>query len=208
MDGVENGEKNTQVSGSLGQYWRKSRGSMVVLLVLRVLALFATLTATLLMALNKETKSVVLGIIGTSPVRVNIKAKFHHTPAFIFFVIINAVASFHNLLMLVLDLFGHKMKMRGLRLLFTTLSDMGTLALLSAATGAATAMAELGKNGNSHAQWNKICDKFAKYCDRGGGALIASYAAITFMAAIVVLSLISLRKAPTNPSSTVASTAA
>ncbi|KAJ0502408.1 putative casparian strip membrane protein [Helianthus annuus] len=35
-------------------------------------------------------------------------------------------------------------------------------------------MGELARNGNSHAHWNKFCDKFERYCDLGSGALLAS----------------------------------
>lgn len=54
-----------------------------VLLSLRVLAFLATASATLVMALNKQTKSLVVATIGTTPITVTITAKFQHTPAFV-----------------------------------------------------------------------------------------------------------------------------
>lgn len=71
-----------------------------------------------------------------------------------------------------------------------------TVALASAGDGGATFMAMLGKNGNSHAKWNKICDKFDRFCDRGGGALIASFIGLAFLLLITVLSIIKLLKHP------------
>lgn len=68
------------------------------------------------------------------------------------------------------------------------------VALVSSGDGAATFMAELGKKGNSHARWDKICDKFEKYCDRGGGAIISSYIGLLFLLVITVLSIIKLLK--------------
>lgn len=68
------------------------------------------------------------------------------------------------------------------------------VALASSGDGAATFMAQLGKNGNSHARWNKICDKFGKFCDHGGGALIASYVGLLLLVVITVLSIIKLLK--------------
>lgn len=68
------------------------------------------------------------------------------------------------------------------------------VSLASSADGAATFMAQLGKNGNSHARWNKICDKFGKFCDHGGGALIASYVGLLLLVVITVLSIIKLLK--------------
>lgn len=70
------------------------------------------------------------------------------------------------------------------------------VALASSGDGAAAFMAELGKNGNSHARWNKICDKFGKYCDRGGGALIASFIGLGLLVVITVLSIIKLVTKP------------
>ncbi|KAF9620394.1 hypothetical protein IFM89_011767 [Coptis chinensis] len=111
-----------------------------------------------------------------------------------FFVIANSVGSLHNLLMLAVDLFGYKYDLKGVRLLTTTLLDMGTIALLSTASGAAASISELGKNGNTHARWNKICDRFGTYCDHGGGALIAAFLGIVFLMALNVLSIIALHK--------------
>ncbi|KAI4323043.1 hypothetical protein L6164_022680 [Bauhinia variegata] len=66
--------------------------------------------------------------------------------------------------------------------------------LASAGDGAATFMSELGKNGNSHARWNKICDKFEPYCNRGGIALITSFIGNILLLIITVMSIIKLLK--------------
>ena len=67
-----------------------------------------------------------------------------------------------------------------------------TVALASSGDGAATFMSELGKNGNSHARWDKICDKFEAYCSRGGIALIAAFIGIILLLIISVLSITKL----------------
>lgn len=72
------------------------------------------------------------------------------------------------------------------------------LALASAGDGAATSMSELGRNGNSHAKWNKICDKFETYCNRGGGALIASFIGLVFLLLVTVMSINKLLKLNRN----------
>jgi uncharacterized protein (TIGR01569 family) len=58
------------------------------------------------------------------------------------------------------------------------------------ATGAATAasMAELGKNGNLHARWNPICDRFGSFCSRGGIAIVSSFIGVALMLALNLLS--------------------
>ncbi|CAD5333949.1 unnamed protein product [Arabidopsis thaliana] len=142
--------------------------SCKILLGLRLLALSATLSAAIVMGLNKETKTFVVGKVGNTPIQATFTAKFDHTPAFVFFVVANAMVSFHNLLMIALQIFGGKME-------FTA--------------NAAAFMAEVGKNGNKHARWDKICDRFATYCDHGAGALIAAFAGVILMLIISAASI-------------------
>jgi len=54
-----------------------------ILLSLRVVAFLATVSATLVMSLNKQTKSFVVATIGSTPITVPLTAKFQHTPAFV-----------------------------------------------------------------------------------------------------------------------------
>lgn len=54
------------------------------ILALRFVAFLATTAATLVMALNKETKSLVVATIGTTPIKATLTAKFQDTPAFMY----------------------------------------------------------------------------------------------------------------------------
>ncbi|KAJ6332585.1 hypothetical protein OIU77_008616 [Salix suchowensis] len=171
--GLQNEEKL-----ELGCSSSQPRSKKWVLLTVRVIAFLATATATLVMALNKETKTLVVAMVGSTPIKVTLTAKFQHTPAFVFFVIANGMASFHNLMMI-----------------------MTTVALISGGASAATFMAEVGKNGNSHARWNKICDKFETFCDRGGVAIIASSAGLILMLIITAMSIFKLLNKPKSVSS-------
>jgi len=54
-----------------------------ILLSLRVVAFLATASATLVMSLNKQTKSFVFATIGSTTITVPLTAKFQHTPAFV-----------------------------------------------------------------------------------------------------------------------------
>ncbi|XVF23074.1 hypothetical protein REPUB_Repub13aG0006600 [Reevesia pubescens] len=164
------------------------------LLGLRILAFLATAAATLVMLLNKQTKTFVVATIGTTPIKVTLTAKFQHTPAFVFFVIANGLVSFHNLLMIMVELFLRKFNYKGLRFALIAILDMLNVALVSGGANAAAFMAALGKNGNSHAKWDKICDKFGTFCDRSGGALIASFAALALILLISVISILKLLK--------------
>ncbi|KAJ6417594.1 hypothetical protein OIU84_003341 [Salix udensis] len=190
-------------SSSLDALARSRRSKKWVLLTVRVIAFLATATATLVMALNKETKTLVVAMVGSTPIKVTLTAKFQHTPAFVFFVIANGMASFHNLMMIMVELFGQKLDYKGLRLAMIAILDMvtSTVALISGGASAATFMAEVGKNGNSHARWNKICDKFETYCDRGGVAIIASSAGLILMLIITAMSIFKLLNKPNSVSS-------
>ena len=66
--------------------------------------------------------------------------------------------------------------------------------LISGGVNAAVFMAELGKNGNDHARWNKICDKFESFCNHGAGALIASFIGLALMLIISSISITKLVK--------------
>ncbi|KAK2634575.1 hypothetical protein Ddye_029367 [Dipteronia dyeriana] len=165
-----------------------------VVLVLRVVAFFATASATLVMALNKQTITLVVATIGTTPIKASLTAKFQHTPAFVFFVVANGMVSLHNLLMIAVNLFANKFDYKGLGLAMVAVLDMVNVGLVSGGVNAAVFMAELGKNGNDHARWNKICDKFESFCNHGAGALIASFVGLALMLIISSISIIKLVK--------------
>ncbi|KAI5384629.1 CASP-like protein 1B1 [Lathyrus oleraceus] len=169
-----------------------------ILLSIRIITFLATASATIVMALNKQTKNFVVGTIGSTPVTVPLVAKFQHTPAFIFFVVANGIVSVHNLVMIAMEILGPKFDNKGLQLALIAVLDTMALALASAGDGAATSMSELGRNGNSHAKWNKICDKFETYCKRGGGALIASFIGLVFLLLVTVISINKLLKLNRN----------
>lgn len=57
------------------EYW--------VLLSLRLAAFLATASATVVMALNKQTKTLVVATIGNTPLKATLTAKFQDTPAFV-----------------------------------------------------------------------------------------------------------------------------
>ncbi|TKY60187.1 CASP protein 1B1 [Spatholobus suberectus] len=165
-----------------------------LLLSLRVVAFLATTSATLIMALNKQTKNLVVATIGTNPITISLTAKFQHTPAFIFFVIVNGIASLYNLVVIAVDILGPQYDYKGLRLGLIAILDVMTMALAATGDGAATFMAELGRNGNSHTRWDKICDKFEAYCNRGGAALAASFVGIILLLVVTVMSIAKLLK--------------
>ncbi|XP_073059939.1 CASP-like protein 1B1 [Primulina eburnea] len=160
--------------------------------LLRLLAFLATLSATLVMALNKETKKVLVATIGTTSIEATLKARFQDTPAFVFFVIVNGNASLHNILMLVVTFIGYKFGLKGHAPLAIAILDLMNVVLVSSGESAAVFMGQLGRDGNSHARWNKICDKIESFCDRGRAAMLASLLGLLLMIIITVASIIRL----------------
>ncbi|TKW29547.1 hypothetical protein SEVIR_3G402400v4 [Setaria viridis] len=153
--------------------------------VLRAAAALATAVAAAVMALNTQSYTAVVAIVGTRPLTQTFTAKFRDTPAFVYFVIANAIAGVYNLLVLIIR---RLILRRRTSSLVVQMLDMVIMALL--ATGAATAasMAELGKNGNLHARWNPMCDKFGSFCSRGGIAIVSSFIGVVLMLALNLLS--------------------
>ncbi|KAL8249623.1 hypothetical protein R6Q59_006491 [Mikania micrantha] len=167
----------------------KKRQMKRLVILLRIFTLLATTAATVVMALNKETRTFEVATIGNAPVKINIVAKFQHTPANIMFVIANGVVTLHSLLMLSLALVSHKYDFKGLRFLIVAALDMVMIALVSGAATAVAFMGELARNGNSHARWNKVCDTFERFCDRASGAMLVSYIGILFFMLVNLLNI-------------------
>lgn len=73
---------------------------------------------------------------------------------------------------------------------YFSLLSLAQVIMVMLATGAGTAasMAYLGKNGNLHARWNPICDKFGSFCSRGGVALVSSFIGVALMLTLSLLS--------------------
>ncbi|XP_015065345.1 CASP-like protein 1B2 [Solanum pennellii] len=164
-----------------------------VMPLLRLLAFGATISATLVMALNNQKKTIVVATIGTTPIQATLNAKFQHTPAFVFFVIANGLGSLHNLLMLAFCFIGNKYDYKGLRFYVIGILDMINVALISGGSSSAAFMGQLGRNGNSHARWNKICDKFYTFCNHGEGAIIASFIGLLLMIITTAINIIKLK---------------
>ena len=68
------------------------------------------------------------------------------------------------------------------------------VSVVASGAAAAAAMAELGKNGNLHARWNPICNRFDAFCCRGGVALIASFIGASLLMILNTVSTITLYK--------------
>ncbi|KAJ4975675.1 hypothetical protein NE237_000781 [Protea cynaroides] len=122
-----------------------------------ILALSATLTATIVMATSSQTTSIY---------GISFEAKYSFTPAFKFFMIANAIVSVYGFLVLFLP-------SESLLWRLVVALDVIITMLVTSSIAAALAIAYVGKKGNDHAGWLPICNQVPKFCDRVTGALAA-----------------------------------
>ncbi|XP_077229729.1 CASP-like protein 1F1 [Tasmannia lanceolata] len=146
---------------------------------LRILAFGVTLAATLLMATNKQT----ISLFGFEVV-----AKFSYSPTFRFFVGGNAVACAYSLFSLPFVFILSSQGSGPGSYFYMFLLDLVIMGLVMASAASTTAIAYVGRNGNSHIGWTAICDHFGKFCDKSGGALLCCYVAFTLFFLLTVLS--------------------
>lgn len=64
--------------------------------------------------------------------------------------------------------------------------------VMASATGNAGSVAYIGLKGNSHVNWNKICNMYGKFCRHVGSSTAVSLVASIVLVLLVVLSSYSL----------------
>ncbi|XP_039052928.1 CASP-like protein 1C1 [Hibiscus syriacus] len=121
----------------------------IITILIRFLALGATLSATVVMVTSHDSAEVL---------NIKFTVKYNNSPSFKFYVIAEAIASGYGLVALFLS---RKSSVDRLIGIMNVLIAM----LLTSSISAASAVAEIGKKGNSHAGWLPICDQVPKFCD-------------------------------------------
>lgn len=183
--GLEGRGKEVEVANK-----RSVRGSDVIL---RFLAFALTLVAAIVVGVDKQTKLVSMTVASTlPPISVPVTAKWHYMSAFVYFVVANAVACAYAALSLLLVLATRGAK-KGLGLMIITL-DLVMVALLFSSGGAALAVGLIGYEGNSHVQWNKVCNVFGRFCNQVAGAVVVSLLGSAVFLLLVLLAAINLHK--------------
>ncbi|XP_022886882.1 CASP-like protein 1C1 [Olea europaea var. sylvestris] len=150
-----------------------SLAKRIPIFLLRLLALGAAVTATVIMVTSKDSAQVF---------NMKFEAKFTDSPTFKYFALINAIASGYTLIML---FFPSKNSCGHLILVF----DLIMALLLDSSISACLAIGQVGKKGNSHAGWLPICGQVPKFCDRVTGAVIAGFLAAVIYLLIFLYSL-------------------
>ncbi|KAG9446270.1 hypothetical protein H6P81_012398 [Aristolochia fimbriata] len=162
---------------------------LVTQVLIRAAASGASLAAALIMATNKE-KKTVYGF--------EMEAKYTYSSAFRFLVGANIAACAYSLASLpfVLMLTANRSRQRCFFCLF--LLDLMVMGLLTAASSAATAIGLVGKYGNSHTGWGEICSYVGHYCDKTTYSLVCSYAALILFFFITILSATKPKPSPAS----------
>ncbi|KAK1438282.1 hypothetical protein QVD17_04089 [Tagetes erecta] len=162
-------------------------------LAVRVLALVLTLAAAVVLGVNRQTTTVSVTIVPSlPPVNLPVTAKWLHMSAFVYLVITNAIACFYTAVSLILTL-ATKGGIKKVSMIVTVL-DLVVMALLFSAIGASGAVGLIGYQGNSHVQWQKVCNVFDKFCHQVTGALVLSFIAAVAYLLLVVLAIFNVYK--------------
>ncbi|BFG15175.1 hypothetical protein CerSpe_014490 [Prunus speciosa] len=161
--------------------------------ILRILAFMLTLTAAVVLGVSKQTEIVSMKILPTSPpIDVPATTKWHYLSAFVYFLVANATACAYAAFSLVLSL-GNRGTKSGLGLVIIFL-DLLMVALLFSGNGAATAIGLMGYQGNSHVQWNKVCNVFGRFCNQVAAAIVLSLLGSLVFMYLVVLAALGLHR--------------
>ncbi|KAJ0035192.1 hypothetical protein Pint_25047 [Pistacia integerrima] len=140
-------------------------------LFLRFSAFLFTLVSVILIGLNKQSKLIPIKILANfPPVDVLVTAKWKYQSAFVYHMVATLIACSYaavSLFVLIANKGGGK---RGLASIIVIL-DLVMVALLFSSSSAAGAIGVLGYTGNSHVQWQKVCNVFGKFCEQAAAAV-------------------------------------
>ncbi|KAL0906153.1 hypothetical protein M5K25_024622 [Dendrobium thyrsiflorum] len=159
-----------------------AKDSRAYTLLLRLLAMAATISAAVVMATSHETTTIF---------SITIKAEFYQIPSFTFFVIANSISAAYSLLTLFLP-------PAGLMSRWLVVFDVMIAMLLTGALASAGSISQVGKKGNVHAGWLPICDEVSKYCNQVMAALISGFIGL-LLYTIIVLHTITTELNPLLP---------
>ncbi|GLJ46133.1 hypothetical protein SUGI_0971870 [Cryptomeria japonica] len=165
---------------------RSGRKLEIVDFVLRFAAIAATLVAAIVMGRDKQTLDTPIGPI---------VAKYHYSPANVFFVIANAIACVYAVFA-INNTTANIVYSRSpaFSKLLRAFFDLIMVALLSASLGAAMGVGYIARKGNSHAFWSSICGLYGRFCHQGIISIASSLAATVLFVLLTTFSIYSLYK--------------
>ncbi|CAD5169410.1 unnamed protein product [Musa acuminata subsp. malaccensis] len=160
---------------------------------LRLLLFASAVTALVVMVTSKQTKLISVTVAPSSQILVSRDAKFQHSPAFIYLVAALSVTGLYSIITMLVSLFSIASPSPSPKTLFLLiLFDTLMAGVMASATGNAGSVAYIGLKGNSHVNWNKICNMYGKFCRHVGSSTAVSLIASIVLVLLVVLSSYSL----------------
>ncbi|KAB1670449.1 hypothetical protein ERO13_A02G046500v2 [Gossypium hirsutum] len=167
--------------------------SSICELILRFMALLLTLAAAIIIGVNKQTKFFPVQLNPAfPPVEVAARVKWHYLSALVYSLVANITASSYAALSTLIVLATRNGEAGFAQVI--TIFDATIVGLLFSANGAALAVGIIGYKGNSHLQWNKVCNVFDSFCDRVAISIVLSLVASFAFIALVALAVLSLQK--------------
>ncbi|KAL2899994.1 CASP-like protein 1E2 [Bienertia sinuspersici] len=163
--------------------------------VLRVLALLLTLTAAILLGLDKQTKIVPLQLSPSlPPFYLPAVAKYTYVSAYVYFVAANSIACAFAAISLVIACTNKGGGKQSFLRMMIIVADLVMVALLFSSIGAATSIGIVGLKGNSHLQWKKVCDLFGKFCHQVMASVALSLLGAIAFFLLLIISVSKLQK--------------
>ncbi|KAJ8459578.1 hypothetical protein OPV22_032504 [Ensete ventricosum] len=160
---------------------------------LRLLLFAAAVSALVVMVTSKQTKLIPIIVAPSLQSFVVRDAKFQYSPAFIYLVAALSVTCLYSIITMLVSLFAIASPSPSPRMLFLLiLFDTLMAGVMASATGNAGSVAYIGLKGNSHVNWNKICNVYGKFCRHVGSSAAVSLVASIVLVLLVVLSSYSL----------------
>ncbi|CAL9130275.1 unnamed protein product [Musa textilis] len=161
---------------------------------LRVLLFASAVSGIVVMVTSKQTELIPVSVAPSSQIFfISRDAKFQHSPAFIYLVAALSVTGLYSIITLLVSLLSIASPSPSPRTLFLLiLFDTLLAGVMASATGNAGSVAYIGLKGNSHVNWNKICNVYGKFCRHVGSSTAVSLVASIVLVLLVVLSSYSL----------------
>ncbi|XP_073135977.1 CASP-like protein 1F1 [Henckelia pumila] len=148
-------------------------------ILLRSLAIAATLAAAYIVLTSKQTVAVY---------GFQVDARYSYIPAFKFFVYVNLIACACSVVSLFVTFIFVDKAVNLKNYFYVFLHDLTITLLLLGGCSAATAIAYVGKYGDDKAGWLPICGHFAKFCNKLFISGVVSYLSLLFYLFLTVIS--------------------
>ncbi|KAF8779793.1 hypothetical protein HU200_002053 [Digitaria exilis] len=164
-----------------------SRGLAVLDLIIRFVAVVATVGSAIAMGTTNQTLPFFTQFL-------RFKAQYDDLPTLTFFVVVNSIVAAYLVLSIplsIVHIIRSRAKYSRLVLVFF---DAAMLALVTSAASAAAAIVYLAHKGNARANWFAICQQFDAFCERISSSLIGSFVAMALLVVLIVLSAAGLAR--------------